>query len=202
MTVAVDFDPPSSAARILTTALELFAAKGYDATSVREICDAAAITRPTLYHFYGSKEGVLQALVTSGFSRYRQLVDSALDHPAPFRERMKRVARAVFESARLQPNSWRFMHSVLWAPARTALQTEACTGFYEGVVSTLARAADLAVETGEFSSGPSRVRVLILMGAISEATTGFVIAGRPDLTSTLADALIDTILDGWSNQRL
>ena len=53
-----------------------------DATAVREICEAAGITKPTLYHFYGSKEGVLQALVTSGFVRFRRLVDSAMA-PSP-----------------------------------------------------------------------------------------------------------------------
>ena len=41
--------------RILKKALELFSEKGYDATSVREICEAAGITKPTLYYFYGSK---------------------------------------------------------------------------------------------------------------------------------------------------
>jgi len=59
--------PPSSSQRILTTALDLFAVRGYDATSVREICEAAAITKPTLYHFFGSKDGVLRALVITGF---------------------------------------------------------------------------------------------------------------------------------------
>ena len=57
----------TSAERILSTALDLFAIKGYDATSVREICEAAGITKPTLYHFFGSKDGVLQALVQTGF---------------------------------------------------------------------------------------------------------------------------------------
>ena len=64
---------PTSAERILSTALDLFAVKGYDATAVREICEAAGITKPTLYHFYGSKEGVLQALVKSGFERFAEL---------------------------------------------------------------------------------------------------------------------------------
>ncbi len=202
MLQATDIEHPTSAERILRTALELFAAKGYDATAVREICDAAGITRPTLYHFYGSKEGVLQALVGSGFAQYRQLVDSALDQPGSFRQRMKTLARALFESAQQQPHIWRFMHNVLWAPSRTVLQADACTAFYEGVVTAMAHAADLAAEAGEFSGGLSRVRMLILMGAISEATTGYVISGRPDLTPTLADELIDTILDGWSNQIL
>ena len=46
MALPVAAAPPqrSSAERILSTALELFAVKGYDATSVREICAAADIT--------------------------------------------------------------------------------------------------------------------------------------------------------------
>ena len=40
--------------------------------------------------------------------------------------------------------------------------------------------------------------MLIVMGAISEAATGYVISGRPELTPELADRLVDTIVDGWS----
>ena len=65
----------SSAGRILSTALDLFAVKGYDATAVREICEAAGITKPTLYHFFGSKDGVFQALVTGAFDEFRQHVE-------------------------------------------------------------------------------------------------------------------------------
>ena len=63
---------PTSANRILETALDLFASQGYDATSVQAICDAAHITKPTLYHFYGSKEGVYNALIASALERLRR----------------------------------------------------------------------------------------------------------------------------------
>ena len=56
--------------RILQKALELFSERGYDATSVREICEAAGITKPTLYHFYGSKEGVYRAIVEGPSSAF------------------------------------------------------------------------------------------------------------------------------------
>src|SRR5438105_13739290 len=108
-----DVKPATSAERILSTALDLFAVKGYDATAVREICETAGITKPTLYHFYGSKEGVLQALVTSGFQRFRLLVESAMSQPGSFRDRLKRVARTMFDSARHQPLYWRFMHHLV-----------------------------------------------------------------------------------------
>src|SRR5262245_38487072 len=121
-----DVTQPTSAERILSTALNLFAVKGYDATSVREICEAAGITKPTLYHFYGSKDGVLRALVATGFARYRHLVDESLAYPGTYRERLKILARALFKSAMKQPQYWRFMHSVMWAPPGTAPQTESC----------------------------------------------------------------------------
>ena len=189
----------TSAERILSTALDLFAVRGYDATAVRQICEAAGITKPTLYHFYGSKDGVFQALVRGGFLRYRALVDAALATPGPLRYRVKVMARSVFESASKQPRFWRFMHSVIWAPPGTAMPpTESCTQFYDGVVHALAHAADEAVKQGEIAPGPTDVRMLILMGAISEAATGYVIAGKPELTPELADRLVDSIFDGWN----
>lgn len=192
-----DVKQATSAERILSTALDLFAVKGYDATAVREICEAAGITKPTLYHFFGSKEGVLQALVASGFGRFRQLVDSAMAQPGSFRERLKIVARAMFESARRQPHYWRFIHGIMWAPPGTAPKTASCEEFYEGVVGVLAAGESDAVARGEIAAGDSEIRMLVLMGAIGEAATGYVISGSPELTPELADGLIDTILNGW-----
>ena len=188
---------PSSAERILSTALELFAVKGYDATSVREICEAAGITRPTLYHFYGSKDGVLRALVTAGFDQFRGIVNQGLSARGSFRERLKTITRLVFEEARTHPRLWRFIHGVIWAPPGTT-EPPNCTEFYDGVVRSLASATEEAVRGGELAARPMDVRMLILMGAISEAATGYVISGRPELTPDLADRLIDTIVDGWT----
>ena len=188
----------TSAERILATALDLFARKGYDATSVREICESAGITKPTLYHFFGSKDGVLQALVNTGFQQYRAMVNAAMDSPGSYKDRVKVLARSVFLSASTKPLFWRFIHSVIWAPPGTALpQTEGCTQFYDGVVGVLAAAADKAVARGEIAPGRTSARMLILMGSLSEAATGFVIAGKPELTPELADEIVDTIFNGW-----
>lgn len=44
-------------------ALRLFLARGFAATSVREIAGEVGVTVPTLYYHFGSKDGILQALV-------------------------------------------------------------------------------------------------------------------------------------------
>ncbi len=91
------------------------------------------------------------------------------------------------------------MHSIVWAPPSTAqAQTVACSQFYEGVVGVLAAAAEAAVAAGELMPGPSSTRMLVLMGAITEAATGYVMCGKPELTPQLADELIETILNGWT----
>lgn len=198
MNRVIDAPQGTSTERILSTSLDLFAMKGYDATAVREICEAAGITKPTLYHFFGSKEGVLHALVQTGFEQYRSIVDASMESPGLFKERVKIFARAIFQSARTKPVLWRFIHSVIWAPPGTAvLQADSCTEFYDSVVGVLAAAMEQAVERGELAPGSARARMLVLMGTIGEAATGFVIAGKPQLTDELADEIVETIFNGW-----
>ena len=59
---------------ILDKALELFSAKGYEGVSVSSLTEAAGITKPTLYYYFGSKEGVFQAVCQAHYGRLNVLV--------------------------------------------------------------------------------------------------------------------------------
>ena len=52
------------ASRIARVAARLFAERGFDATSVREIAEASGVTKPTLYYHFGSKQGLGEAILT------------------------------------------------------------------------------------------------------------------------------------------
>ena len=56
--------------KILDQALELFAARGYDAVSVGEIAEAVGIKAPSLYNHFPSKQAIFDALVASTAARY------------------------------------------------------------------------------------------------------------------------------------
>lgn len=56
--------------KILDQALELFAARGYDAVSVGEIAKAVGIKAPSLYNHFPSKQAIFDALVASTAARY------------------------------------------------------------------------------------------------------------------------------------
>jgi len=49
--------------RLMDCALELFSQRGYDAVGVREVVEAANVTKPTLYYYFESKRGLLDALL-------------------------------------------------------------------------------------------------------------------------------------------
>lgn len=49
--------------KIMESALNLFAEKGYDAVGVQEIAKNANVTKPTLYHYFGKKTGLLNTLL-------------------------------------------------------------------------------------------------------------------------------------------
>ena len=49
--------------RILDAARQLFVARGYDATTTRDIAEAASIANGTLFNYFANKEAVLASLV-------------------------------------------------------------------------------------------------------------------------------------------
>lgn len=49
--------------RILECAQQLFYSKGYDAVGVQEIVDLAGTTKPTMYYYFKSKQGLLECLL-------------------------------------------------------------------------------------------------------------------------------------------
>lgn len=185
-----------SSDRILQSALTLFASRGYDATSVREICEAAGITKPTLYHFYGSKEGVYRALVDGVLEDYRSHLTRELEEGGPVVSRLKRVARTYFEAARGRRELMRFIFSIIHNPPASAPVTDFIR-FYDEIIQLIAKAVDDGVADGTLAPGRTDIRMLLFMGALAEALCGWLIAGRPELTTDLADAIVDTLVRGW-----
>ena len=54
---------PDYRAKIGTVAEALFAERGFDGTSIREIAEQAGATKALIYHYYDSKEALYQTLL-------------------------------------------------------------------------------------------------------------------------------------------
>ena len=55
--------PTPTRERILSEASRLFAERGYDGTSTRQIADAVGIRQPSLFHHFASKQAIMEALL-------------------------------------------------------------------------------------------------------------------------------------------
>ena len=58
--------------RILSEALTLFAAKGYEPVTVAEIAEAVGIKAPSLYNHYKSKQAIFEAIIVEMEARYEK----------------------------------------------------------------------------------------------------------------------------------
>jgi AcrR family transcriptional regulator len=94
---------------ILDEALKLFAARGYDGVGVQQICAAAGVTKPTLYHYFGSKGGLLTALVQERSAPFRAALAAATDYKGNLPVTLQRVATAYFDFAVSQPLLYRLL---------------------------------------------------------------------------------------------
>lgn len=63
---------------LLDAAAEMFAAKGYDGTSIRDIAGAVGMLPGSLYYHFKSKEDLLIAVYRKGVARFEAAIDQAL----------------------------------------------------------------------------------------------------------------------------
>jgi AcrR family transcriptional regulator len=95
--------------RILLEATRLFAQKGYGSTSVRELVEAAGVTKPTLYYYFGSKEGLFLETVNTHLRGLDTLVEQTLNTPGTVRERLATFARTYVDGGLQNPDSVRLL---------------------------------------------------------------------------------------------
>jgi len=81
---------------LLANALELFARKGYAATTVREIVTAAGVTKPVLYYYFGKKEGIYLELVNKAAAKFDALLDASRHGQGGGTERLLHLCDQVF----------------------------------------------------------------------------------------------------------
>ena len=101
--------------RLLDVGLRLFANRGYAGTSVQDITDEAQVTKPTLYYYFGNKEGLFQALVDHAMDERLRLMQEAAPPEKPTVDQLADIVAALTDFARRQPDLLRLTFAVVFA---------------------------------------------------------------------------------------
>jgi len=77
--------------QLIAHATRIFAAKGYAATSTREICQAAGANVAAIHYYFGDKEGLYRAVLTKPISAIAGQFGAFDDPSLPFDQAIRRV---------------------------------------------------------------------------------------------------------------
>ncbi len=83
--------------RIFSSALRHFSQKGFAATSLREISEDAQTTKPMVYYYFGSKEGLYASIVRQILEEMADSIRSHLPAEAPIPEQVMAFCDSYLE---------------------------------------------------------------------------------------------------------
>jgi AcrR family transcriptional regulator len=95
--------------KILDAARALFGERGYDGTSIAEIGDGAAISKSVLYHYFGSKAGLYEALLEHDGREIVDAVAAVVPPPGVITPRLRPGLDAFLRYLSEHPDTWRLM---------------------------------------------------------------------------------------------
>jgi TetR/AcrR family transcriptional regulator len=110
--------------RLLDAAIARFSTRGYAATSIREIVEAAGVTKPAVYYHFESKEGLYRAILGDVQARLEELLATVRATADPGGARVQRLFLRVWALFEREKDAVRFMNAVFWGPRQGAPPTD------------------------------------------------------------------------------
>ncbi|HVZ90682.1 MAG TPA: TetR/AcrR family transcriptional regulator [Rhizomicrobium sp.] len=95
--------------KLIAAATEMFAAKGREAFTMREVAAALGVSAMTPYRYFKDKDEILAAVRAHAFNRFADALESAFERPGDVRERSAAVGQAYVNFAFSEPASYRLM---------------------------------------------------------------------------------------------
>jgi len=102
--------------RLLETATELFAEKGYAGTSVREIVEKAGVSKPVLYYYFKSKEGLFYAILEWAAGVQQNILNEIFEARGTVMERFIFLYRRVYEGIQQYKSLYIMIHGLIYGP--------------------------------------------------------------------------------------
>ncbi|HEX4216294.1 MAG TPA: helix-turn-helix domain-containing protein [Candidatus Dormibacteraeota bacterium] len=174
---------------LIDSAVEVIAARGVEAATTREIYLRAGVKAPTLYHHFGDKRGLLDAVVTDSFERYlarKRTLPSTGDAAADARLGWD----LHVEFAQTNPS----LYQLMWPAGRAELPraaVESGDGLRRGFEALESRGA---LRPGITARQATRILSAALSGVTAAITRDPEDPGNAGLSATVREAVIDALL--------
>jgi TetR/AcrR family transcriptional regulator, fatty acid metabolism regulator protein len=181
---------------ILAAAVRVFAAKGYHTSRVGDIAEEAGIAHGLLYHYFGSKEEVLQTVFRENWSQLVEAFTRIEASEEPPTQQLAAIAKVLLRSWRDQPDLVRVMvREVARSP-----QLQGQVDEIRAVFLVIQRVIERGQADGSFRPEiDARLASWIFYGGLEELLTGWVLGQLPDGDEEVARAeqtVVDLLCGG------
>ncbi len=170
---------------ILDAAVRVFARKGYHTCRVGDIAEEAGIAHGLLYHYFASKEEVLETVFRENWSQLLEAFARIESSDEPPLAQLSAIAKVLLRSWRDQPDLVRVMvREVARSPHLQAQVDEIGAGFL-----VIQRVIERGQADGSFRPElDARLASWIFYGGLEELLTGWVLGQLPDGDEEVARA--------------
>lgn len=160
-------------ARLIAAAADLFARKGFAAVSAEAVADAAGRTTGALYAHFGSKDGLLLALVEQWLEESASRIESIVESATDLDGRLRALWRGFTAPHDEHGDAWLLLEFELWLhAARDALFADRLAARYETYRRQLAQALAIWIrDEGAELSDPRRSAadvIALLLGLVMQ----------------------------------
>jgi AcrR family transcriptional regulator len=184
--------------RLHAAAAKVFARKGYAAATVREIVEAAGVTKPVLYYHFGSKEGIYKAILETAYGDFVRRLASVGGLGGSASLRLTRLCEEVYTIFRRHTEAVRLMHAIVYGPPQGApfFDFDRALLLFEESVAAIIRQGRRA---GEFR-GDEAAMTRAVLGVCNECVDIELV--RPDRPVGRAGFLrtLDVVLQGMKGR--
>lgn len=181
--------------QLMRAALTLFTQRGYAATTVRELVLDAGVTKPALYYYFGSKEGLFLELMRTHFGRFEAVVDLYRKGEGSVRKRLTAMMDSGFSYAQQECDFIRLMHAVYFGPPGQAPYFD-FDAYHQRYHDLITRLLKEGIERGEFRPGNAEDMAWILLGTIEIAIEDQICCQVSRIDRKVLRRLLDLVFDG------
>ena len=180
---------------ILRAATELFAQRGFAATSMREVAEAARCTKPALYYYFKSKNALWLEAIGHETEGVAKLIEAQFRKPGTVRHRMQLALQSYFAHVRQNPVALRLLLRAEVHPeaGMPAFDFRSVRQMYIQMMATLLTEG---VERGEIRAGVSAEDAMHAIAGIVELRCSlWVLEGDP-IPDDYAERVLDLLFRG------
>jgi len=181
---------------LLDAAVRVFARKGFRAARVGDIAEEAGVAHGLLYHYFRSKDEVLETIFRETWQLLQTDVERIAAADVPLREQLRRFARIYL-------GSWLMTPEVIGVLVREIARSPQVGERVEeigAVFRSLHRMIEAAKVDGDVRADCNvRFATWAVYGALEEILTGWVLGQLPDGDEEVARAertIIDVVCGG------